>query len=57
MEKINSDLSRKKFLNLISTGSLLAAIGFLFPFNKILNLTKNPKNYFRENKDSVKRQK
>jgi hypothetical protein len=49
--------SRKEFLSDIIKGSIWATLLTGFPFSKIFGITKNPKIYFKENPDSVKRNK
>jgi hypothetical protein len=49
--------NRKEFLTSLFKGSILATFSFGFIFNKLLGITKNPKIYFRESPDSVKRNK
>lgn len=57
MEDTKLDKSRKEFLSKLFKGGLIAAFLVGTPFSKLLGFTKNPKIYFKENPDSVKRQK
>ncbi|MCR4418478.1 MAG: hypothetical protein WHV63_10595 [Ignavibacteria bacterium] len=47
--------TRKEFLSNLFKGSILGTLLFGFQFGKIFGITKNPKIYFKENPDSVKR--
>lgn len=49
--------SRKEFLSNLFKGSILATLFAAFPLGKIFGITRNPKVYFKENPDSVKRNK
>ncbi len=49
--------SRKEFLGNLLKGGILATLFISTPIAKISGLIKNPKIYFRENPDSIKRQK
>jgi hypothetical protein len=49
--------TRKEFLSSLFKGSILGTLIFGFSFSKLLGITKNPKIYFRENPDSIKRNK
>lgn len=57
MKSTNSKKSRKEFLNNFFKGSFFAALLLTPPISKILGIMKSPKIYFKENPESVKRQK
>ncbi|MGB9664426.1 MAG: hypothetical protein ACPL25_05845 [Ignavibacteria bacterium] len=49
--------TRKEFLSNLLKGSILGTLILGIPFSKLFGITKNPKIYFKENPDSVKRNK
>lgn len=61
MEEIMEDSKhlnlRKEFLSRLFKGGLLLTFLIGTPIGKLLGLTKSPKLYFKENPESVKRQK
>lgn len=57
MKTSNEKKTRKEFINNLLKGGLFATIFLGTPVSKILGITKNPKIYFKENPNSVKRQK
>lgn len=57
MKFLKQKKSRKEFLGKLLKGGILATLFISTPIAKISGLIKNPKIYFRENPDSIKRQK
>lgn len=57
MKQIPKVKSRKEFLLSLLQGGIVATFIFGSPIKKLLAATKNSKIYFKENKESVKRQK
>ncbi len=57
MGQSNKNKNRKEFLVNLVQGGLIASLIFGMPIKKLWSMTKNPKIYFKENPESVKRQK
>jgi hypothetical protein len=57
MKSNENKKSRKEFLSTIFKTGLITTLLVGTPISKILGFTRNPKIYFKENPESVKRQK
>ncbi|MFN4111954.1 MAG: hypothetical protein ACK4G1_06725 [Ignavibacteria bacterium] len=57
MRQSNKVKNRKEFLINLIQGGLIASLIFGMPIKKLWAMMKNPKIYFKENPESVKRQK
>ncbi|MCX8057769.1 MAG: hypothetical protein N3F03_09210 [Ignavibacteria bacterium] len=57
MKSSNQRNSRRTFLSNLIKGGFIATILFNTPIKNFLSYTKNPKIYFKENPNSIKRQK
>jgi hypothetical protein len=57
MKSNENKKSRKEFLSTIFKTGLMTTLLVGTPISKILGFTRNPKIYFKENPESVKRQK